>query len=124
MIEEARESLDTFLHLNITFLKQPTGYNEDHKLTVLRQTWASLHPQYKEHDINLDVLWEGLSGASSSILSWTGWCGCCGEAPKPPTAKSFRVVVRDWKEELEIEAKAVAYGKKLSAMQKELVKSR
>jgi hypothetical protein len=103
MIEQARESLENFLKNNIEYIKNNNQHNN--KLNILRKTWSDLNSEYKEYDMYLDIVWEGLTGASSAFWSWNNSC----EPLKGPHAKSFKVVIRDWNNETIINNKIQEY---------------
>lgn len=144
MIDQACKSLNKFLHDNvehITRVEERWGKPDTsitYKITTLRKAWVDLNPEFKEFDLDLDIVWEGLSGRSNLLWEWCGNCGecymCCDvvELPngkcmsvyrgiaKGPHAKSFKVVIRNWDEEITIHNKIDVHMNKMSLMQREL----
>lgn len=111
MIDLACKSLNKFLHDNVEYITRvKNNINTsmvDNNLSILRRAWIDLNPEFKEHDLSLDIVWEGLSGAGCMMWSYydpeTG-----NQIPtKRPTAKSFKVVIRNWDEEITIHNKMI-----------------
>lgn len=94
MLEEARISLDNFLH-------QPENFKQivDNSIAAnkLRIEWLEANPQYKQYDLQLDLEWTGTSGISGYL--WDYACWCCAPRPKGPHARDFKIVTRDWDDE-------------------------
>lgn len=93
MLEQAAASLESFLKTNIKQIVESTD-----NVNTLRREWLTMFPDYKQYDLQLDVEWQDLSGDYTSYMN-NYWCGCCGSPPKPPTARSFKVFIRDWRDE-------------------------
>lgn len=116
MIEEARASLEQFLKNNVNLIMK--HYTN---LVKLRAVWLDMHPEFKDYDLELDVVWEGLSGASTMI--WPYHHPETGHpmiADKGPHASGFKVVIRDWQDELGLQHRADACNEKFKRMQLEL----
>ena len=109
ILEEARKSLDEFLHEKENFdqLRGAGNAIDVHgsKLNELARKWLDDHPQYREYFLQLDVEWTGTSGISGYLWDYSP-CMCCYTPPKGPHAKGFRVVTRDWEDERFITRKA------------------
>lgn len=102
ILEEARKSLDDFLHQKENFDQlrgQGSAINpHGSKLNELARQWLETHPEYHDYFLQLDIEWTGTSGISGYLWDYSP-CMCCHAPPKGPHAKNFRVITRDWEDE-------------------------
>lgn len=76
MIEEARQSLEDFLKSNIKNIV-------NRGIIALKFEWFNKYPEYKKYDLQLDVVWENLSGRSDWDCYYLGcFDSCCWGSPK------------------------------------------